>query len=103
MTVPRTGICQEWSANIFADSPGSATLGASDYLRLAAAPTFAVMALLSGVVGGPNDLLCSAAHDVSRLSGMAAMYLLMSIFHSPAWLQLIFSRRKGRPRGRPYG
>ena len=79
---------------------GSAILGASNCLRLAAAPTFAVMALLSGLVGSQQDLLCSAAHDVSPLSGMAAMYLLMSIFHSPAWLQLISSRRKGGPRGR---
>jgi hypothetical protein len=100
MTAFRSGIRQERLANIFGDDPGSAILGASNYLRLAAAPTFAVMALLAGVVGGPNDLLCSAAHDVSPLSGMAAMYLLMSIFHSPAWLQLIFGRRKGRPRGR---
>jgi hypothetical protein len=37
-----------------------------------------------------------AAHDVSPLSGMAAMYLLMSIFHSPPWLKLISSGRKGR-------
>ena len=102
MTAPRTGIRQEWSANIFGDSRGSAILGAANYLRLAAAPTFAVMALLTGVIGSPKDLLCSAAHDVSPLTGMAAMYLLMSIFHSPPWLKLISSRRKGRPRGRSY-
>jgi hypothetical protein len=86
--------------DIFGDGRGSAILGASNYLRLAAAPTFAVMALLSCLIGSQQDLLCSAAHGVSPLSGMAAMYLLMSIFHSPAWLKLISSRRKGRPRGR---
>ena len=86
--------------DIFGDSPGSAILGASNYLRLAAAPTFAVMALLSGLSGSQQDLLCAAAHEVSPLTGMAAMYLLMSIFHSQPWLKLISSRRRGRPRGR---
>jgi hypothetical protein len=85
--------------NIFGGSRGSAILGASNYLRLVAAPTFTVMALLTGVVGSPKDPLCSVAHDVSPLSGMAAMYLLMSIFHSPPWLKLISGRRKERPRG----
>jgi hypothetical protein len=86
--------------NIFGDGRGSAIRGASNYLRLAAAPTFAIMALLTGVIGTPKDLVCSAAHDASPLTGMAAMYLLMSIFHSPPWLKLISSRRKGRRRGR---
>ena len=69
------------------DSRGSAFLGASNCLRLAAAPTFAIMALLTAGVGGPKDLLCSAAHDSSPLTGMVAMYVLMSIFHSMPWLQ----------------
>jgi hypothetical protein len=90
------------TTNIFADCRGSAIPGASNYLRLAAAPTFAVMALLTGVIGSPKDLLCAAAHDMSPLTGMAAMYLLMAIFHSPPWLKLISSWRKGRPRGRSY-
>lgn len=77
--------------NIFGDSRGSAILWVSNCLRLAAAPTFAIMALLTGVVGSPNDLLCSAAHDASPITGMVAMYLLMSIFHSPPWLKLISS------------
>jgi hypothetical protein len=85
------------TTSIFVDSRGSAILGASNYLRLVAAPTFAIMALLAGVIGSPKALLCSAAHDESPLTGMAAMYLLMSIFHSPPWLKLISSRRKGRP------
>jgi hypothetical protein len=89
------------TTNIFADYRGSAIPGASNYLRLAAAPTFVIMALLIGVIGRPNDLLCSA-HDPSPLTGMAAMYLLMGIFHLTPWLKLISSRRKGRPRGRSY-
>src|SRR5271169_1575395 len=80
--------------NISGDSRRSAILGASNFLGLAAAPTFAIMALLTGVVGSPKDLVCSAAHDVSTLTGMVAMYLLMSIFHSPPWLKLISGRQK---------
>jgi hypothetical protein len=73
---------------------GSAARGAADWLGLAAAPTFAIMALLSGVsAGGPPDMLCSAA---SPLSGMTPMYLLMSAFHSAPWLKLISGRRSGR-------
>jgi hypothetical protein len=65
--------------------------GAADWLCLAAAPTFAIMALLTGVLGGgPPDMLCS--HDASRLSGMVPMYLLMSAFHSAPWLKLISNR-----------
>jgi hypothetical protein len=59
-------------------------------LSLAAAPTFAVMALLTGVFGGGMpDILCSAAQGASPLSGMALMYLLMSAFHLAPWLKLV--------------
>jgi hypothetical protein len=68
-------------------------LGATDWICLAAAPTFAIMALLTAVVGGGSpDTLCSAAH-ASPLSGMTPMYLLMSAFHSAPWLKLISTRR----------
>jgi hypothetical protein len=61
-------------------------------LALAASPTFALMALLSAVLGGgPAELLCSAAH-ASPLSGMVTMYLLMSAFHAAPWLRLIRAR-----------
>jgi hypothetical protein len=64
-------------------------LWAADGLALAASPTFAIMALLTGVLGGgPAEMLCSAAH-VSPLSGMVTMYLLMSAFHAAPWLKLI--------------
>ncbi len=63
----------------------------ADGLALAASPTFAIMALLTGVLGGgPAEMLCSAAH-VSPLSGMVTMYLLMSAFHAAPWLKLIRS------------
>jgi hypothetical protein len=68
-------------------------VGAAGWLSLAAAPTFAIMALLTGVLGGPLDMLCSAAQEASPLTGMASMYLLMSAFHSAPWLKLISSRR----------
>ena len=74
----------------------AATLGAADWLCLAAAPTFAMMALLTGVLGGgPPDMLCSTAQGASPLNGMVPMYLLMSAFHSAPWLKLISSRRSG--------
>jgi hypothetical protein len=73
-------------------------LGAADWLCLAAAPTFAIMALLTGILGGGTPaMLCSAAQVASPLSGMALMYLLMSAFHSAPWLNLISSRRTGAP------
>ncbi len=51
------------------------------------------MALLSAVPGGgPPEMLCSAA-DMSPLSGMTTMYLLMSAFHVSPWLKL--ARRQG--------
>jgi hypothetical protein len=79
------------------ESGNAAALGAADWLCLAAAPTFAIMALLTGVLGGgPPDMLCSAAQAASPLSGMVPMYLLMSAFHSAPWLKLISSRRSGR-------
>ena len=78
--------------------------GAVHWLGLAAAPTFAIMALLTGVLGGgPPDVLCPAAHDASPLSGMVPMYLLMSVFHSAPCLKLICALRgaggKARDRG----
>jgi hypothetical protein len=87
------------TAGAFAGSGKAAALGAAGFLSLAAAPTFAIMALLTGVLGGgAPDMLCLHAHDASPLSGMAAMYLLMSAFHSARWLKLVSSRRSGARR-----
>jgi hypothetical protein len=66
-----------------------AALGVADWLSLAAAPTFAAMALLTAVFGGRPDMLCAAMQGTSPLSGMAAMYLLMSAFHLAPWLRLL--------------
>ncbi|WP_332771817.1 hypothetical protein [Phenylobacterium sp.] len=73
-------------------SEGSPALGAAGWLGLAAAPTFAAMALLTGAGGGQPQILCSAAQHPSPLSDMALMYLLMSAFHSAPWLKLISNR-----------
>jgi hypothetical protein len=69
--------------------------GADGWLSLAAAPTFAIMALLTGIhPAGMPDMLCSATQDASPLTGMVPMYVLMSAFHCSPWLKLI-SRRRG--------
>lgn len=82
-----------------AGSGKAAAPGAADWLCLAAAPTFAIMALLTGVLGnGQPDVLCSAAHGASPLSGMVPMYVLMSACHSAPWLKLISGRRSGARR-----
>jgi hypothetical protein len=67
---------------------------AANALYLAAAPTFAAMALLTGVLGGGSpDALCSTA-SASPLGGMVPMYLLMSAFHLAPWLKLMSSRTR---------
>jgi hypothetical protein len=64
-------------------------------LALAAAPTFAIMALLTGIQdSGMPGMLCSAARDASPLTGMVPMYVLMSAFHSAPWLRLITNWRR---------
>ena len=74
-------------------STNAAARRIADWLCLAAAPTFAVMALLTMVAGnGAESALCSTAQHASSLNGMAVMYLLMSAFHSSSWLKLIAGR-----------
>ena len=68
------------------------------WLSLAAAPTFAIIAFLTGVLGGPPDVLCAAPQHASPLNGMVWMYMLMSAFHSAPWLKLISGRRTGAHR-----
>jgi hypothetical protein len=73
------------------------TFGAADCLSLAAAPVFAVMALLTGLSGGAMDMMCPA-HGASLLGGMVPMYALMSAFHLGPWLKLV-SRSRSRACG----
>jgi len=81
----------------------AAAPGAAGWLGLAAAPTFAVMALLTYVPDGGADMMCSSAHGVSPLSGMVPMYVLMSAFHSAPWLKLISRRRSAAARSSQMG
>lgn len=74
-----------------------AAAAAAKGLALAAAPTFAAMALWTGLFSGRPDMPCMGAQDASPLNGMALMYALMSVLHAAPWLKLI-SRRRDRGR-----
>jgi hypothetical protein len=65
--------------------------GAARWLCLAASPAFASMALATAFSGAP-EMGCSMGEEASPLGGMAAMYLLMSIFHLAPWLGLMSVR-----------
>lgn len=80
------------TAGVCGDGVGAARHLAR-WLALAATPTFAIMAVLTAMIGGPADMLCAAGHG-SVLGGMVPMYLLMSAFHSAAWLRWIAERRR---------
>jgi hypothetical protein len=77
-----------------ADDEGAvAGLVEGRWLRLAAAPSFAIMALLTVVLdNGLPNALCSVTGDLG-FGGMAPMYLLMAAFHLPPWLNVISQRR----------
>lgn len=63
---------------------------AADWLSLAAAPTFALMAVVTGILdGGVHQMACSPAMPMSPLTGMVPMYALMSGFHFTPWVKLI--------------
>jgi hypothetical protein len=70
---------------------GVAAKGVAGGLSLAAAPTFAVMALLTHLGGSSPDTLCSTGTAL-HLGGMVPMYLLMSAFHVAPWLKLVGGR-----------
>jgi hypothetical protein len=81
--------------------PVRAGFGAADWLGLAAAPTFAVMALSTWLAGSGMDQLCATGTHGWPFDGMLPMYLAMSAFHLPPWLKLA-ARRTGR-RPEPVG
>jgi hypothetical protein len=72
---------------------GYAAPGLAHWLGLAAAPTFALMALWTVFFASRPDMLCMAMQGSSPMSGMTMMYLLMSAFHAAPWLRLISGRR----------
>lgn len=79
--------------------PHPLTCRIATWLPIAAAPTFAAMAIITTLpTAGNMEMMCGA--DPSSLGGMGSMYLLMSVFHSAPWLKLIgnrLSRETGRP------
>lgn len=73
-----------------------AAVHVTEWLSLAAAPIFMIMALLTALRDGSMpEMLCLAAQDTSPLTGMVPMYLLMSAFHLTPWLKLISRWRGG--------
>lgn len=70
---------------------GSAAPGPTGLIAFAAAPTFALMALWTGLSGGQPDMFCM--QSASPLGGMTLMYALMSAFHIAPWLKLVTGRR----------
>jgi hypothetical protein len=68
---------------------GNAASGAARWLGLAASPTFAIMAVWTGLYSGQPDMLCMAMQSSSPMSGMTVMYLLMSAFHAAPWLKML--------------
>jgi hypothetical protein len=80
------------SVRVDGEKTASAVAALINGLYLAATPTFAIMAVLTGVSGVNADMVCSAAHGASPLSGMVPMYVLMSAFHAAPWLRRIFGR-----------
>ena len=80
------------SARVGGEETTAVVAALTNRLHLAATPTFAIMAALTGVSGTNADTLCSAAHGAWPLGGMVPMYVLMSAFHSGPWLKRIFRR-----------
>ena len=63
--------------------------GVAAWLSLAAAPVFALMALLTlQFEGRMSASLCTGQELPFPLAGMTPMYLLMAAFHLPPWLRL---------------
>ena len=63
------------------------------WLTLAAAPTFAIMALMTAWQSDGREIMIHAARRGGQLfGGMAPMYILMSAFHFAPWLGQISNR-----------
>lgn len=63
------------------------TRDAANCLGLAASPTFALMAWVSA--NDMQSMPCVSEPGHLPISGMAFMYLLMSLFHLSPWLKLV--------------
>lgn len=91
MTATGIHVCAE---NHSGEAPH--TSGPTGWLHLAAAPTFATMALLNALAVAPADILCSAVHGMASIGGMTLMYALMCVFHAGPWWKLLAAQRNRR-------
>lgn len=71
----------------------------SNWLGLAASPTFATLALWTLAFGDREAAMICSGGQGGPISGMALMYLLMAAFHLPCWLRLVARRMRRDPRG----
>ncbi|UVK46344.1 hypothetical protein BPNPMPFG_001977 [Mesorhizobium sp. AR07] len=83
------------------ENTNATPFGIADWLCLAAAPTFALMALLTCIRGDDAAMLCMGGNTSplagQPLTGMPAMYLLMSAFHLAPWLRVMSGRQVRQP------
>ena len=75
---------------------------AGGWLHFAAAPAFAAMALVTGVMGAaPARVLCQTmGHGWLSPDGMSFMYLLMAVFHAAPWWQWMVRRTRDHKRAK---
>ncbi|WP_191488483.1 hypothetical protein [Pseudomonas sp. FEN] len=78
-------------------APGGVTVNIADWLCLAAAPTFASMAVLTAA-NTDLDMACASMQGPWPLNSMVTMYLIMAAVHLSPWLRLI-GGHAGRSRG----
>jgi hypothetical protein len=88
-----SNICESATAAGKTSSTALGSLGAADWLSLAAAPTFIAMACAT-VFAERTQMTCIADQGAFPLTGMAMMYLLMGAFHLAPWLRLLGRRRR---------
>ncbi len=71
------------------ESVSRGVLHTATWLSYVAAPAFATMAVLGGVLDDESASICSSNHGGVPLMGMVSMYVLMSIFHLGPWLKVV--------------
>ena len=83
-------MCAQKTTNIAGAHDGTGkrvAFDVADWVAFSATPIFAIMAVLTAVVGsGSMDM------HASPLTGMVTMYSLMSVVHSAHWLKLLYDR-----------
>src|SRR4051812_5905768 len=92
-----TEICPASAATNTSHDGGEAVTASrlARWLGLAATPTFAIMAVLTAVLGsGTMDMLC-AGGDGSPLGGVVPVDFLVSAVPSAAWLKLVSGAARG--------